>query len=211
MPFGFARQNPFNVLSVVESGRHSLGRASAVRPQSSLNIDNLGVVRAMSFRFQCPKCGTSQFSIERDQRSYAPRGQAHEMIFSCRCGKQIFGDAIEKEYDRQKAEWAANQGKDVSEVVDALKTDEERIREAALAQAYARQRRVEAESTARQSANEAAGVSPAESENADVCGWRDCVNPPRPNSKYCSRDCSNKNARSRYKKRQSKKRTTEAA
>jgi len=166
----------------------------------------------MSFRFLCPKCGTSQFSIERDQRSYAPRGQAHEMIFSCRCGKQIFGDAIEKEYDRQKAEWAANQGKDISEVQDASRSDEERVREAALAQAYARQRRVEAESTARKAATEVvAEAASAEAEGDDVCGWRDCVNPPRPNSKYCSRDCSNKNARSRYKKRQSKKRTTEAA
>ncbi len=33
------------------------------------------------------------------------------------------------------------------------------------------------------------------------CAWDGCVNPPRTNSKYCSRDCSNKNARKRYSER----------
>ena len=34
-----------------------------------------------------------------------------------------------------------------------------------------------------------------------MCAWRECENETRPKSKYCSRDCSNKNARWRYKSR----------
>jgi RES domain-containing protein len=30
------------------------------------------------------------------------------------------------------------------------------------------------------------------------CAWEQCSEPSRTNSKYCSRDCSNKNARKRY-------------
>ena len=32
----------------------------------------------------------------------------------------------------------------------------------------------------------------------NFCEWGDCLELSRPNSKYCSRDCSNKNARKRY-------------
>ena len=33
------------------------------------------------------------------------------------------------------------------------------------------------------------------------CAWDSCENAARKNSKYCSRNCSNKNARARYKLR----------
>jgi hypothetical protein len=37
-----------------------------------------------------------------------------------------------------------------------------------------------------------------------TCAWEDCLNPPSSTSKYCSRNCSNKNARKRYNRRKSK-------
>ncbi|PIE20086.1 MAG: hypothetical protein CSA66_01555 [Proteobacteria bacterium] len=40
---------------------------------------------------------------------------------------------------------------------------------------------------------EAAGVQ--------ICAWEGCNSPARPNSKYCSRKCSNKNARKRFRAR----------
>ena len=36
---------------------------------------------------------------------------------------------------------------------------------------------------------------------AVTCAWHECSNPPRSSSKYCSRNCSNKNARWRHSKR----------
>ena len=35
----------------------------------------------------------------------------------------------------------------------------------------------------------------------EMCAWKDCGNAARPNSKYCSRNCSNKNARYRHRMR----------
>ena len=37
--------------------------------------------------------------------------------------------------------------------------------------------------------------------DGNVCSWRECEKIARPRSKYCSRNCSNKNARSRHKAR----------
>lgn len=36
---------------------------------------------------------------------------------------------------------------------------------------------------------------------AETCAWEGCEEPARESSKYCSRRCSNKNARARYKAR----------
>ena len=55
----------------------------------------------------CPKCGSSTFTVRRDQRAYVHKSQPFELVFSCRCGKQLFGDTIQEEYDRQKVEWEA--------------------------------------------------------------------------------------------------------
>ena len=43
---------------------------------------------------------------------------------------------------------------------------------------------------------------PLEVQPAPECAWHNCSNPARPRSKYCSRNCSNKNARARHNKRQ---------
>lgn len=43
-------------------------------------------------------------------------------------------------------------------------------------------------------------TSVAESKSVRAkCSWHECVKTAAPNSKYCSRNCSNKNARSRHK------------
>lgn len=171
----------------------------------------------MAFRFRCPKCNTTSFSIERDSRSYAPRGQTHELIFSCRCGKQLFGDQIEKEYNRQKTEWEATAAERRKERAakkatrPAAATDDayEQQRAARVERSAAEEREQESrrkeedkkwrERVAKKSDDKE--EAPAAEADGVTCEWKDCDNPPRPNSKYCSRDCSNKNARHRYKRR----------
>ena len=60
----------------------------------------------MAFKFSCPKCLGTDYSVVRDNRTFTPT-RAFELIFSCRCGKQLFGDNIETEYNRQKKEYEA--------------------------------------------------------------------------------------------------------
>ena len=39
---------------------------------------------------------------------------------------------------------------------------------------------------------------PIEKKVDDLCAWKPCKEKKRPNSKYCSHNCKNKNARHRY-------------
>lgn len=189
----------------------------------------------MAFRMVCPKCGSTTFSIERDNRTFAHTAQQFEMIFSCRCGKQLFGDQIEREYMDQKRRWeesrddraAAAQSRD-QKAEEAAQRKEHLERAMAYRARYLEEKRKrEAEEDERRREEEhrrwqervAAARSeddpvPAPSSEApsatatasgpqdeSVCAWDGCSNPRRPRSKYCSRQCSNKNARSRHKKR----------
>ncbi len=181
----------------------------------------------MGFRFRCPKCHSTSFSIERDSRSYAARGQIHELVFSCRCGKQLFGEQIEQEYLRQKSAWEAEQASPKAEPRPKKKRSAEakapaprptpraRATRAATKASEAAQREEASpeaspeapptapsrEEVAPAGASEAAAEPARSKDGTPICGWKDCNNPARPNSKYCSRDCSNKNARYRYKRR----------
>ena len=61
----------------------------------------------MSFKMRCPKCSSMSYTIERDTRTYTG-AKSGEMVFSCRCGKQLFGEALDLEHQRQKALWEAD-------------------------------------------------------------------------------------------------------
>ncbi len=150
----------------------------------------------MNFRMVCPKCHTPNFSIERDNRSYAPRGQMFEMIFSCRCGKQLFGDQIEAEYLRQQTIFEAKEQTRKSELAEAAAAPPPPTRPAPSKAASTDEVDENWEEPSNDESTPDTGGG-----DLDSCEWHICNNPPRPNSKYCSRDCSNKNARLRYKKR----------
>src|SRR5688572_7054551 len=59
----------------------------------------------MAFKMHCPKCAGLDYSIERDNRTFGAVAQAFELVFHCRCGKQLFGEVLLKEYERQKKEF----------------------------------------------------------------------------------------------------------
>ena len=96
----------------------------------------------MDFKMRCPKCGSQSYSIERYNRSYyVQRTGAVELVFSCRCGKQLFGDQIEKEYERQKKEWTSaseDRRREEEEREAARLAEEERQRQLREAMAFRR-------------------------------------------------------------------------
>ncbi len=184
-----------------------------------------------SFKMKCPKCESLSYSIERDPRNYAQRGQTAELIFSCRCGKQLFGDQIQAESDRQQALYDAEMATPSQEEIERRQAAKEREeRERALREAFEYQSRYLVEK--RKADSEAARLreearlrewkervarqgqvpditlpepaAPKESTPAVAgqgCEWPGCGNVARAGSKYCSRECSNKNARARHKQR----------
>lgn len=61
----------------------------------------------MAFKLKCPKCGSQACGMERDPRAHGYRGDVADLIFSCRCGKQLFGQAALVEFERQKTIYEA--------------------------------------------------------------------------------------------------------
>jgi hypothetical protein len=101
------------------------------------------------FRMECPKCGTHSFTVRRDQRAYVHKSQPFELVFSCRCGKQLFGDQIQEEYDRQKAAWEKNppqpQEESVEDAEARVRAEEEERRKRQLRRAMEYRRKYLAE------------------------------------------------------------------
>lgn len=107
------------------------------------------------FKMRCPKCGSANYAIERDRRMYAQSDRSFELIFSCRCGKQMFGGQVSEEYDRQLREWETHrEERDAeNEERDARRTEEDQrrsqLKEAMAFRArYLRQRSLESDDDA---------------------------------------------------------------
>lgn len=79
----------------------------------------------MVFKLKCPKCGSQACGMERDPRAHGYRGDVADLIFSCRCGKQLFGQAAMVELERQKALYEAW----VAEHADEFEAEEAKKRE----------------------------------------------------------------------------------
>jgi hypothetical protein len=176
----------------------------------------------MSFKMQCPKCKGLDYSIERDNRTFGAVAQAFELVFHCRCGKQMFGEQILKEYEAQKKEWEADT--DRVDEPDVPERSSQRAAREQLEQVFEASRQTEAakaapepEPVAEPEAAPAKAAAPKKAKpkkaakpaaeaaaGTDPCAWPGCENPRRKNSKYCSRACSNKNARHRHKLRAKK-------
>src|SRR5678815_4583515 len=84
----------------------------------------------MAFKMRCPKCGCTSFSIERDRAMRTPGSVSTgitDLIFSCRCGKQMFGEQVVTEHERQMRQYEAEGETRRREmaVVEARRRDEE--------------------------------------------------------------------------------------
>lgn len=148
------------------------------------------------FKFKCPKCKSNNFEVTRENTGYGRQDGWLNRVFACRCGKRLYGVAIRDEYDLQ-VESYETQGR-------KLKAAARRIR----AQAREREALLLLQSVKAEPVKVPVPVKvklvppPPEPEPIPRdCVWDGCSSPARPNSKYCSRDCSNKNARWQHKQR----------
>ena len=135
----------------------------------------------MAFKMQCPKCGSTSLYLEEDQKAFVGGGRYQVQLHCYMCGKVIYGqEAIEGEYKKQHTEWLATDNSEGAAAKGTGEFGDESVED------------VETDSKSDESDD-------ASSEKE--CAWRECKKAARPRSKYCSRNCSNKNARSRYSRR----------
>lgn len=91
----------------------------------------------MAFKMCCPKCNGVSYNIERDRRTATQKDEWASLIFSCRCGKMLFGAQIKEEYDRQEREHQeAVNDRDTREAERRAREEEERRREEQLKAAF---------------------------------------------------------------------------
>jgi len=165
----------------------------------------------MQFKLLCPKCHSTDYSIERDRRIRTLSDPAAGLIFSCRCGKQMFGPSVEEEYKKQFRIWETEQtsksrGGKIQRPEPLNREEERRNAEAALSgddDLDDDDDDLDDEGDDHDHGHDAPsedGESTA-STDGESCQWHGCSKIVRAGSKYCSRACSNKNARSRYKQR----------
>ena len=116
----------------------------------------------MAFKMVCPKCGSLNYSVERDGRSYIRTGPSSELIFSCRCGKQLFGDALTEEFERQRSAYESQAAdrqraeRDREAAVIAEREKDEKLRQAMEFQRnYQREKREQEAESARAAKEEA--------------------------------------------------------
>lgn len=146
---------------------------------------------AEAFHMACPKCANrTTYSVTRVPGTYTSGSRGNEwenLVFSCTCGKQLYGLAIKEEYDEQ-LRVSRQEAKASQKAEEAARSEAARAAAEARARADAERRRREEEERRRV-------------QKSTVCAWKACGKKARPNSIYCSRTCNNKNARWRYKQR----------
>jgi hypothetical protein len=183
----------------------------------------------MSFNMGCPKCGTINYSIEKERSTYSRNDPVASLVFACTCGKRLYGKQVEEEYLRQKKLYEQNAEYRAREAQQRERAEaKQAVQNQALNEAMAYRARFEASKKAKAEADavrtqqkeverwqeqHTGGVDDPmfdvlAAEGVELCAWLYCDKGGplgravrRKGSKYCSRDCSNKNARWRHKQR----------
>jgi hypothetical protein len=128
----------------------------------------------MRFLPTCPKCESTAVSMERDPK-WSGMGWPHDALFHCfTCGHRVYGKAA---VAHTTLEQKRHQDEEARQAQEALAEIERKRKEKARLR---RERRV----------------------ISFQCAWGECPLPRREKSIYCSRNCSNKNARARHASRQ---------
>jgi hypothetical protein len=176
----------------------------------------------MSFHMHCMKCGSTNLDLQKDQRAFVSDGRNQVLLHCYTCGHVIYGETkIQAECNRQYSDWESKQrnagraiqSSGIRTVQGASPDSSASSSESAVAVASSASM---AEALADfpfkpGEVDPSTGLTfifPAEPPPLDSrgrplkpCVWPPCSKYARPRSKYCSRNCSNKNARARYSKR----------
>ena len=162
----------------------------------------------MSWNMSCPKCGSQNLDLERDRRVAGIRGPHQVQLHCYTCGFVLYGEkAVQEECDRQYTEYLKSRHLEPTTEPERAAAVEP-AEAAPVAAAPAPEQPGEQKAPAAQPAAEPPAAAQAEPEAAPSgdfrkCAWKDCAKAARPRSKYCSRNCSNKNARARHAARKS--------
>jgi hypothetical protein len=121
----------------------------------------------------CPKCGSPNTWIETDSDAQSIMLPSSTPILRCRCGLASYGQGALNEAIRDSLARTEREKLEKVKVVVAIPAPPVKLSIVLNTETV-----------------------PIEE---GICALSSCEKDSRPKSKYCSRDCSNKNARARYK------------
>ena len=147
-------------------------------------------MKTVKFLPRCQKCDSTDVDLYRDS-GWSSRGWPYDATLHCRtCGHRLYGQPAVDHTTRERSEYLAAETKRAHERMQETerqrKLEEERQRQ----EAEAERLRLEEERKVI--------TFPT---LPSACAWRECGQQRRVNSIYCSRNCSNKNARARHASR----------
>ena len=146
----------------------------------------------------CPKCTSTDTDLYQD-RTVSARSFPHCAVFHCRCcGNRLMGAPAVDYTNRLMGEHLAAEKATAEKRLRRLEAERalrlEEVHRAKEARAKVKAK-AKAKATQRRKVLPFPGTAPA------VCAWDVCGEPSRSTSIYCSRNCSNKNARARHRAR----------
>ena len=143
----------------------------------------------MKFQLLCLKCESTDVELYRETHGQYLGRWPQSAVYHCRtCGHVLYGVAAVENVQRQRG-YSERQEAERQEVERQEAERQEVERQEAERQEVERQE-VERQEVERQ-----------EVERQDLCALNGCRSSRRKGSIYCSRVCSNRNARSRYRAR----------
>lgn len=155
----------------------------------------------MSWKMTCPKCFSNNLELERDRRVAGIRGPHQVQLHCITCGFVLYGEkAVQEECDRQYTAFLRERNLSPEDVEPTRRSEPEAAPAARSESSAASGSKNAAASSAAKHDN-GTGTNEAPAEGLEMCAWDGCGKVARPRSKYCSRNCSNKNARARHAKR----------
>lgn len=146
----------------------------------------------MAWKMSCPKCFSANLELERDRRVAGIRGPHQVQLHCFTCGFVLYGEkAVQEECDRQYSAFLGSGNVDPDPPAPPPAP-------APAAVATPAAPATTADAPATDAAPPAETPTPVIAAGENMCQWAGCGKQARPRSKYCSRNCSNKNARARH-------------
>jgi hypothetical protein len=140
----------------------------------------------MRFLPACPKCESTAISMERDPK-WSGMGWPKDALFHCfTCGHRLYGSNAVAHTTLEQARHEADEARRAQEALAEIERQHQRQRQ----RQWQRQR------------DEEERLRRERKVISSQCAWGECRLSRREKSIYCSRNCSNKNARARHAARQ---------
>ena len=147
-------------------------------------------MKTVKFLLRCPKCDSTAVDMYRDP-AWSGRGWPHDATLHCRiCGFRAYGKVAVDHTTRLRAAHQAAEKKRTHERLQEIERQRKLEEERRLQEMEAERLRLEEED------RKVIQFPPLQD-----CAWHECGQHRRANSIYCSRNCSNKNARFRHASR----------